>query len=665
MYSPRFRLPAAGMTLLALAPLACAAEVADTSSAADAEELDTVVVHAAREPGNFHIDRREIQLTQASDLSDLLSNESGVAVGGGSVVAQKVYVRGFEDTMLNVTVDGAQQPAELYHHQSRLQLEPEFIRSIELDAGAGPATQGAGALTGALRVTTRDAFDMLRPDQRFGALFKAAYGDNGDNRKAVASIYGTFGEDFGLMASIVRQDGGHYEDGNGNRVFPTAFDHERGQLKLSGRFDAHAVDLSIERLDDTGTYYERPHMTDFAGRFVLSDHKMGRRSATYRHRFDPSSEAFDIDATLYRTAVDFQVRRTTTGLVYSRGEQVSSGIDLRNTMRWGRAQLAYGVDHRRDHLEAEQRATPPAFWGRTEQRAEIYGAYAQGTLPLGERWTLSGGLRYDDYHHRGVFGVSAGADNGGDGLSPNLSLEWKPLESLTLRAAYAQAYRGITIREAFFGALYTYGEGLEGERADNAEFGVAWERDGAFARATVFRQTIDDYISAVYLGEAVWGEWRNIGRAEVEGYEAEIGKRWNRWTIALGVWNSDNRFEDRPLNDADLGLGTSIGRTWTLRGDWTSASGKSQYGLRARAVESESNAISPTAPDKPGYQVVDLLAQWTPLDDDRLTLGLAVNNLLDEFYYDHGTYGYHAGSGKYIGFPSPGREIRVSATWKF
>jgi hemoglobin/transferrin/lactoferrin receptor protein len=665
MTPSRFRLPAAGMTLLALAPLACAADNVDAASTPDPEELDTVVVHAVREPGNFRIDRKEIQLTQASDLSDLLSNESGVAVGGGSVVSQKIYVRGFEDTMLNVTVDGAQQPAELYHHQSRVQLEPEFIRTIELDAGAGPATQGAGALTGALKVTTRDAFDMLRPGQRFGALFKAAYGDNGDNRKAVASVYGTIGERVGVMASVVRQEGDHYEDGNGDRVFPTAFDHDRGQLKLSGRFDAHDVDLSIERLDDTGTYYERPHMTDFAGRFILSDHEMRRRSAAYRHRYDPDSALVDIEANLYRTAVDFQVRRNTTGLVYSRGEQVSTGIDARNTMRWGEASLIWGVDHRRDRLEAEQRATPPAFWGRTEQRADVYGAYVQGSVPLGETWTLSGGLRYDDYRHRGVSGVSAGIDNGGDGLSPNLSLEWKPVPSLTLRAAYAHAYRGITIREAFFGALYTYAEGLDGEHADNAEFGIAWEHDGAFARATVFRQTIDDYISAVYLGGAVWGEWRNIGRAEVEGYEAEIGKRWERWTVALGVWNSDNRFEDRPLNDADLGLGTSIGRTWTLRGDWVSASGRQRYGLRGRAVESETNAISPTAPDKPGYRVVDLLAQWTPLDDDRLTLGLTVNNLFDRFYYDHGTYGYHAGSGKYIGFPSPGREIRVSAAWKF
>ena len=83
MTPSRFRLSAAGMTLFALAPLVSAADKVDASSTPDPEELDTVVVQAVREPGNFRIDRKEIQLTQASDLSDLLSNESGVAVGGG------------------------------------------------------------------------------------------------------------------------------------------------------------------------------------------------------------------------------------------------------------------------------------------------------------------------------------------------------------------------------------------------------------------------------------------------------------------------------------------------------------------------------------------------------------------------------------------------------
>ncbi len=165
----------AGLMLLAFAPLAHA-EDAPLAARDLPRTLDTVVVEGQAEPGNFIIEREDIELTQPSDLADLLSNESGVAVGGGSPVSQKIYVRGFEDTMLNVTIDGAQEPAELYHHQSRVQIEPEFIESIELTAGAGAATNGPGALTGALRVRTRDAFDMLREGQKAGFLLKGGYG---------------------------------------------------------------------------------------------------------------------------------------------------------------------------------------------------------------------------------------------------------------------------------------------------------------------------------------------------------------------------------------------------------------------------------------------------------------------------------------------------------
>ena len=653
----------AGMMLLAMAPLAHAEDAPQTKDTA--KTLDAVVVEAQREPGNFILEREDIELTQPADLSDLLSNESGVAVGGGSPVSQKIYVRGFEDTMLNVTVDGAQQPAELYHHQSRVQIEPEFIESIELAAGAGAATSGPGALTGTLRVRTRDAFDMLRDGQKAGFLLKGAYGSQGDAGKGVLAAYGLLGENIGVMATMVEHEGEDYEDGNGNTVSPTGFEHRRQQLKLSGRFEAHDIDLSFEDLDDTGTYYERPHMTNFAGRFVLSEHEMKRRTATYTHRYDPGSELVDIEATAFRTVSDFKVRRTTTGLLYAQGEQTSTGIDLRNTARWSGLDLVWGADFREDRLEALQQATPAAFWGSTEQRARVAGVYAQADWRPGAAWTVSGGLRFDDYTHSGLQGVSAGVRNEDSGLSPNLSMSWRPLDALTLRAAYSQAFRGITIRESFFSALYVYPGDLQGEHADNLELGLAWERDGYFARVTGFRQNIDDYISAVYTGGAVWGYWRNIGAAEVEGYEAELGKSWDRFELALGVWNSDNRFEDRPLNDADLGLGTSIGRTWTLRADWAPADGRSRYGLRARAVESEANTISATAPDKPGYSVVDLLGRWMLVGDERLVLSASVNNLFDRFYYDHGTYGYNAGAGKYIGFPSPGREFSVALTYRY
>ena len=85
---------------------------------------------------------------------------------------------------------------------------------------------------------------------------------------------------------------------------------------------------------------------------------------------------------------------------------------------------------------------------------------------------MSGGLRYDAYTHRGLEGVSAGVRNKDSGLSPNLSVAWRPLDSLTLRAAYSQAFRGITVRESFFSALYTYPGDLKGERADNLELSL-------------------------------------------------------------------------------------------------------------------------------------------------------------------------------------------------
>jgi len=120
--------------------------MAQEESGADILELDPMEVRTEQEPGNLRMSSAQIERLQATDLSTLFSNQSTLAVGGGSApVAQKIYVRGFEDTMLNVTVDGAQQIGELYHHQARLQLEPELIKTIELDAGSGAATAGPGA----------------------------------------------------------------------------------------------------------------------------------------------------------------------------------------------------------------------------------------------------------------------------------------------------------------------------------------------------------------------------------------------------------------------------------------------------------------------------------------------------------------------------------------
>lgn len=658
-------------TVAVMSILLVASLRAQTTPSAGADEskpvaLDPMVISAEREPGNFLLGHDEIARTLPGDLSQLLSYESTLAVGGGAPVAQKIYVRGFEDVLLNVTIDGAQQAGELYHHQGRVQIEPEFIRSIELDAGAGAATAGAGALTGALAVTTRNAFDLLEPGQAAGFLVRGVASFNGeDGYKGTASVYGRAGESLGFIAGFTRQSGDDYADGHGNLVTPSAFDHERGYAKLTGRFGDHEGNLSYEKVHDFGTYYERPNFVNFTGTYVLSDHDLNRQTLTYNHRFNPASELVDTKAVVYWSENDFTNHRNTTGALYGKGDFTSVGVDLRNTSEWTHHAATYGIEYRADDAFGRQQATPPPFWGYSRQSASVLGLYAQDNWQVTKTVRLSGGLRFDTYQHDVDEGVGAGASNDDDGFSPNASIEWEIVPGLTARSTYAQSFRGITIREAFFSGLYVHEGNLKPEQADNLEFGLAYEKNGFFARATVYHQTIENYINAVYVGTPVWGYWRNTGDAEVDGYEFEVGRRWRHVNLALGVWNADNSFNGNPLTDADLGLGTSIGRTWTARVDWALPTPHLELSLRSRFVEAEPNAISPTAPDKPSYTVTDLHANWHPFGRQNLTLSLSVNNVFDEFYYDHATYSYHAGTGKYIGFPAKGREFVLAAAYKF
>lgn len=653
------------LTFSALAGLCLAAGLVG-QEARTVIELDPFEVQSELEPGNIAMDSLQIERLQPNDLSELFSNQSTLAVGGGSSVAQKIYVRGFEDTLLNVTVDGAQQIGELYHHQARLQLEPEFIKTIELDAGAGAATNGAGALTGAMTVVTKDAFDMLEAGKNVGGYIKGSYGFNGgDNSKAVASAFGKVTEDIGLIATYSYSDGDDYEDGNGNTATPTAYTQERGYLKLSGKGEAQNWSLAYENLHDFGTYYERPHMTGFRDTYVLSDHDMNRETLTLNHNYDLDDERLDLSSTLYWTNSDYSNFRNTTGALYGEGELESIGFDIRNSMVFHENGLTFGFDFRQDSLESAQQATPPPYWGASEQTAQVFGLYAQDEWKANDVLSFSAGLRFDSYAHDVDSGVGAGASNDDTGLSPNASVSWDVSENLTLRAGYSKAFRGITIREAFFSAIYTHDGTLESEDADNIEIGFAWEKDGFFARGTVYEQTIENYINAEYVGGDVWGYWRNMGDADVEGYEFEMGKHWAQAFLSFGVWDAKNTFNDAALTDADLGLGTNIGRTWTAKANYYLDKQDIDFGLLARYVEDEENSISDTAPDKESYFVTDLFVKWQVGENDNIVLSAALRNVFNEFYYDHATYGYNAGADSYIGFPAKGRELSFSATYKF
>ena len=160
-------------------------EIAEVTT--DKTAIESIAVVGATT--NTLITPEDLEKYQAKDLADIFRFTPSVTVGGSLGVAQKIYVRGLEDTILNVTVDGAPQTSSLFHHIGRVSLEPELLKSVEVQSGAGEATAGIGAIGGAIRFKTNDADDLLKNGQQFGGSVKASYFSNDGHKESIALLW--------------------------------------------------------------------------------------------------------------------------------------------------------------------------------------------------------------------------------------------------------------------------------------------------------------------------------------------------------------------------------------------------------------------------------------------------------------------------------------------
>ncbi|WP_025673073.1 TonB-dependent receptor plug domain-containing protein [Salinivibrio socompensis] len=135
---------------LRLNPLTVALVIAGSFSfsihAQEQQTLDTVTVTADSLSGNIAVTDEQLEARQAQDLEDIFRDTVSMNVGGGVGAGQKVYLRGIEDTNLNITVDGAAQGGYLFHHQGRLNIEPELLKRVGVESGPASADNGPGAL---------------------------------------------------------------------------------------------------------------------------------------------------------------------------------------------------------------------------------------------------------------------------------------------------------------------------------------------------------------------------------------------------------------------------------------------------------------------------------------------------------------------------------------
>lgn len=631
----------------------------------------------------------QAEFRQANDLSDLFRQVPSVNVGGSVGIAQKIYVRGLEDNMLNVTVDGAPQRGTLFHHIGRVSIEPELIQAVDVQAGAGEATSGFGAIGGAIRFRTKDADDLLQPGQSAGMIAKAGWFSN-DGYKLSGTAYGRLFGDIGLVASYTRVERENMRDGGGDTLFGTAAVQKLGFVKLGGELGGgHRLSASYEQRDERASFGQRPNWPVLAGdRLFPATAK--RQTVTVNYGLD-AGDGILMEATGYWTRSRFtQDRYDRWGLF---GAAIrSAGFDARARIRRGSHDVVVGAEYRDDQVVSEYLASP-AVWGawawdptigRFEEQGSVMGLYVQDHWRPTDPLTISFGARYDTYDLDQVT-YRNGAES--DGFSFNVGADYELFDGMTLSGSFAEALRGKEIGDAFTlekrPGRISLQPGIRPERVDNYEFGASFERDGLRASAVYYTMTIDDVIlDQIGGGPAPQAAnyYENIGRFKAKGFELRAGYSHGPFSIDGYFSHYRSRINGAPVEGYEhIGLGNSVGDNWNVTIGYQPSD---NVGLEASVTRfNDLNDIEvlhrnveigwidrTQFVDKPGYTVVDVFGRWRPFGTERLTLLAGVYNLFDKRYRAHASVADYSGIPDYegvVGVREPGRDIRLSAVVRF
>ena len=676
--------------------LVLAGAVCSLASGAVAAELDTNEEQKAIEhiavvgaSTNLSITAQDIEQFQANDLADVFRESPSVSVGGSVGVAQKIYVRGLEDAYLNVTVDGAQQTSTLFHHIGRVTLDPDLLKQIDVQAGAGEATSGPGAIGGSIRFKTKDAQDLLADGEQFGGKVKASYFSN-DGTRYSGSLYGNLSDTWGLLGYYSTVDRDDMEDGNGDKVYGTAADQDLLFVKASGELAKHHyLSLSVEQREEEGAFSARPNWVVLEGA-PLYPSKASRDTYVANYRWEHSALGF-LEATAYSTSSAFR-----GGRFDWLADIDTVGFDIRNTQETTDHTFVYGTDYRKDEVQSG----PAGGAVQNSEESSVIGIYAQAHSQITPALLLSYGLRYDsydfqqrilleEYYGTPVTDTAAGLDD--NEISLNAGLSYQLSDTWTLGLGFAQAARGKEIGDGFTIDEYLYdGEDipvvagdLKPEKVTNIEASAAYSANNLEARFSVYQSVIDDVIFSGYPGNAVYN---NIGELESSGVEINLAYRWESVDIYAGFSSVDVALSPRsdlysvPYKSIDIngyefvGLGNSRGNTWVLGADYQATAAIS-VGVNLTYVDDIDidtlhQALENGWTDalytlnKAGYTLFDIYGSWEV--SQSLQVNLAVTNLFDKLYLDHSSVGDYSEVFASVRGPyEAGRDIRLSVSYAF
>lgn len=658
-----------------------------------AKELPTVKVK-----GDLNLAARRVTLAKQNETTDtqlkeVLKNEPSISIGGGNGTSQYIYVRGMGQNSIDVKVDNAYTDSQIHYHQGRHMLDPAMVKVLSVQKGAGSASAGIGQTNGAIIAKTLDADDLLKnsSNPNFGARINAGFNSNKGHNLGL-SVFGKHDAfDFLLSSNYVKDD--NYRGGNGHydpinktdRITYGKLGKASYLAKIGANFNNHRFVLSHLHEQHKGDRLVREEFGNFNTKLQAPAlRKMSVNKTDLEWTAKDLGFAQSANANIYRLSHSrWSANDTANGYA---GAARNVTPNTMGVVTWGanvnfdsaihdKVLLKYGINYR------NQTVKPHAFYQDTvgantklqNQQKQDVGVYAEAISDLTNQLTLTTGLRYDHFN----FKAMDGKQRSDGALNPSVALTFQATPELSFRAHHNYATRSPRLHDAIMAhgarGVVSIGSNTKAEQARNTEIGFNYDNGQFGVEGSYFWQNIKDALGTtkarntdVCLAPTVvngqvtnknecYSEIINAGKIKNHGYELSTYYRHKGLTARLGVAHSKPRFYGDLLNADKPEYASAVGRTWTAGLAYRFDNPNLEIGIQHRAVErvrAEDNFFAiksdgtknyglaknryEKAAAKPGYGVTDLTVNWKPLNNDKMNVNFAVNNIGNKKYYPHG-----------------------------
>ena len=472
----------------------------------DGQEVDSSNV------GRSTLNQAEINRHQANNIPSLIATLPGVALGGSlKPGGQKINIWGLgEAEDVPMTVDGATKSGFERYQQGTIFIEPELIKSIEVEKGPHSPFNGNGGFGGIVHMETKDAPDLLEDGRNSGAMLKYGYSSNDHQQSYTGAVYGR--SDDGRADALVyytKRDGDDMKLASSipdpNRRYPintkrrpnTAQDMDAQLFKVNWQVnDEHRIGGSYSRSQNnlwapfSAVSYPTPPLASainqygywMASRRLLAQRETIDSTWSVKYQYQPiDNPLVDLKVTYSESNTVQTDTRDYFFQLASGGKENTTGykdriLEVRNISRFDSGPLEHvvtsGVQLRKHAREVEMwlpeaRYQTPAFNNGVFQpgfmphgKTDTNSFYIQDAVTLGD-FTLTPSLRYDHVLNRGEKNDapnynSPDPKDGHDysnkaysGWSPRLAAFWKLTPTMALFADYSQTWRAPVIDEQY------------------------------------------------------------------------------------------------------------------------------------------------------------------------------------------------------------------------